>query len=69
MRRTNAFVQRALLNLERPHVLITGEERADAASLDSWRQWKWMNRAPRRRYRPNRDQRKNCRRDSRPPSP
>ncbi|MFI6858174.1 neuraminidase-like domain-containing protein [Streptomyces sp. NPDC050416] len=36
------FVQRALLNLERPDVLITADERADTASLDSWRQWKWM---------------------------
>jgi peptidoglycan hydrolase-like protein with peptidoglycan-binding domain len=36
------FVQRAFLNLEKPFVVITSEERADQASLDSWRQWRWM---------------------------
>jgi hypothetical protein len=36
------FVQRAFMNLEKPHVVVTSEERADTASLDSWRQWKWM---------------------------
>jgi peptidoglycan hydrolase-like protein with peptidoglycan-binding domain len=36
------FVQRAFLNLEVPDVRVTAEERADAASLDSWKQWEWM---------------------------
>lgn len=36
------FVQRAYLNLEKPQVLITAEEKADLSSPNSWRQWKWM---------------------------
>ncbi len=36
------FVQRAFLNLEQPHVLITSAERADRSSDDAWSQWKWM---------------------------
>ena len=36
------FVQRCLLNLEKPNVVITDAERADQVSLDSWRQWEWM---------------------------
>ncbi|MDQ1053860.1 peptidoglycan hydrolase-like protein with peptidoglycan-binding domain [Arthrobacter sp. SORGH_AS 212] len=36
------FVQRAYLNLEKPHVVIKTDEKADLASPNSWRQWKWM---------------------------
>lgn len=36
------FVQRCLLNVEKPEVLISGAERADQVSLDAWSQWKWM---------------------------
>lgn len=36
------YVDRCLMNLEAPFVVITTEERADAVSLDSWRQWRWM---------------------------
>jgi peptidoglycan hydrolase-like protein with peptidoglycan-binding domain len=39
---TQMFVQRAFLNLEKPRVVITTDEKADLAAPDSWRQWKWM---------------------------
>ncbi|MGI5241937.1 neuraminidase-like domain-containing protein [Dactylosporangium sp. CA-139066] len=40
------FVQRALLNLEKPRVVIAGDERADLAAPNSWRQWKWLKSYP-----------------------
>ncbi|GAB4004786.1 hypothetical protein GCM10029992_50790 [Glycomyces albus] len=39
------FAQRCLLNLEQPLVTITKDELEDAASLDSWSQWKTMMRS------------------------
>lgn len=39
---TQMFVQRAFLNLEKPRVVITTDEKADLSAPDSWRQWKWM---------------------------
>ncbi len=36
------FVQRCLLNLERPAVLVSSTERADTTSLDAWSQWPWL---------------------------
>ncbi len=39
---TQMFVQRAFLNLEKPQVIITSEEKADLSAPNSWRQWKWM---------------------------
>ncbi|MEV8369059.1 neuraminidase-like domain-containing protein [Microbacterium sp. NPDC064584] len=36
------FVQRAHLNIEKPHVVITTGDKADLTSPHSWRQWKWM---------------------------
>lgn len=39
---TQMFVQRAFLNLEKPQVVITTDEKADLSAPDSWRQWKWM---------------------------
>lgn len=39
---TQTFVQRAFLNLEKPYVVITTDEKADLTGPNSWRQWKWM---------------------------
>ncbi len=39
---TQMFVQRAFLNLEKPRVVITTDEKADLSAPNSWRQWKWM---------------------------
>ncbi|MGV9867048.1 Tc toxin subunit A-related protein [Rhodococcus koreensis] len=36
------FVQRAFLNREQPHVVVSSDEKGDLTSPDSWRQWKWM---------------------------
>ncbi|CAG0978769.1 MAG: peptidoglycan-binding protein [Candidatus Methanoperedens sp.] len=36
------FVQRCFLNLEQPNVEVSREEKEDAVSLNSWKQWKWM---------------------------
>src|SRR5690606_38878738 len=35
-------VQRCFLNLEQPFVDVSQEELQDTASLNSWKQWKWM---------------------------
>jgi peptidoglycan hydrolase-like protein with peptidoglycan-binding domain len=37
------FVQRCLLGLEQPRVEVSRREQLDAASDNSWKQWKWMN--------------------------
>ena len=39
---TQMFVQRAFLNVEKPDVVITTDEKADLSAPNSWRQWKWM---------------------------
>lgn len=39
---TQMYVQRAFLNLEKPQVTITSDEKADLSAPNSWRQWKWM---------------------------
>ena len=36
------FVQRCFLNLEQPYVQVGEEEKADTATLNSWRQWEYM---------------------------
>ncbi len=36
------FVQRCLLNVERPAVQVGSDELSDQASLNAWSQWRWM---------------------------
>lgn len=42
MSSTQIFVQRCFLNLEQAFVQVSRDAQADTASLNSWRQWKWM---------------------------
>ncbi|WP_460821622.1 Tc toxin subunit A-related protein [Nocardioides ungokensis] len=39
---TQMFVQRAFLNLEKPKVVITTDEKGDLSAPNSWHQWTWM---------------------------